>query len=267
MRALKFMLIFFINRDNNQMPYHFSPTEVQFNQKYQTLVNYLNQQENKSFSEIVEALANLPDNHILKDLFVLNGAGKSFLHLAAAKENLVLITFLKETGHDINLQDISNKTPLYEACENLKIKSVNALLGYQADSNLGNSQLLFKGIRNEEEGEISYYGENVPLVAAITSKVIVTPREFAAASMTHEDLSSLTDPKLATERARAIIVKNLLAKGANALLQTGIDHVSAFHRAIESKQFLVINEIADVSDFKIFEQRSRDGEAALNFSG
>ncbi len=65
-------------------------------------------------------MANLPNQAILKDLFVVNREGKSFLHLAAAQGDLVLIIFLKETDHEINHQDLNKKTPLYDACEKLK---------------------------------------------------------------------------------------------------------------------------------------------------
>lgn len=243
------------------MPYH-KLEEIEFNLKYQALVNY-----RERYKDISNALANLHNEPTLKDLFVLNGEDKSFLHIAAAEGNLAVITFLKETGHEINRQDLNKKTPLTDACEQLKIGSVNALLANGADPNLGDSHITFKA-RDDEE-ELSYLGENVPLVAAIESTATVTAeefREFAVTSISHEDLSRLTDNELATERVRAIIVKNLIAHGASILLQTGVDNSSAFHRAILLKKLLVVNEIADVGGPEIFNQCNRDGEAALNLA-
>ncbi len=251
---------FLINR-NTKMPYHYLE-EIEFNLKYQALVNY-----RERYKDISNALANLHNEPTLKDLFVLNGEAKSFLHIAAAEGNLAVITFLKETGHEINRQDFNKKTPLTDACKQLKIGSVNALLANGADPNLGDSHITFTAMHDGEQ--VSYLGENVPLVAAIESAATVTAeefREFAVTSISHEDLSRLTDNELATERVRAIIVKNLIAHGASILLQTGVDNSSAFHRAILLKKLLVINEIADVGGPEIFNQRNRDGEAALNLA-
>lgn len=87
------------------LPYHYLSTDAQFNQKYQALLNFLQRHENTLFPDILTALGQFSDGHILKDLFVVNEDGKSFFHLAAAEENLELLAFLQATGHEINLQE------------------------------------------------------------------------------------------------------------------------------------------------------------------
>ncbi|WP_342219393.1 ankyrin repeat domain-containing protein [Rickettsiella endosymbiont of Miltochrista miniata] len=245
------------------MPY--APiSETEFNNRYQLLAAYIQADganlNANDFLKIRQAGLNnfLPDGHALKgkNIFVVNRTNrKSFLHLAAAKENLFLIKFLKETGHEIDRQDAQHKTPLYDACNELKLAAVNRLLGYDADPNLGNGHLKVK-VGNQE-----YTGETVPLVAAIESTAIVTRAELSAA--TGEDFSGLTDQQ-ATEQARARLTKSLIAKGAQTDLQTGQENFSAFHRAIGLRKSLVVKEIADSGPDEIFRQFDRDGEVALH---
>lgn len=242
------------------MPYQ-QISNTEFTIKYKALIRYLEMHGNRPSSNVPNPWSNLGADHFLKDLFVLNSDGKSFLHIAAAEGNLELITFLKENHHEINRKDIHDRTPLYDACSQLKLGSVNILLGYGADPNLGNSDDLTTLTQNGKD--ISYRGEIIPLVAAIESEATVTAKEFVSTSTTHEDLSLLTE-ELATKRTKVTIVKNLLAKNANILLQTGIDDYSALHRAILHRELLVINEIADVGGAEIFEQHNRDGEVALH---
>lgn len=225
------------------MPYHELP-ETQFNQKYQALLSFLKLHENTLLPDILIALDQLPNDHILKDLFVVNAAGKSFLHLAAAEENLELLAFLKETGHEINKPDNNNKTPLYDACEKLKIKSVNALLNYRADPNLGDSHLLFEDVReiDGENKQVNYKGETIPLVAAIESKAVVSVEQLPA--ITDINYSRLNKAEL-TEHAAAIIVKKLIDSGVAINLQTGVDHFSALHRGVALGKPLIVKTLAE----------------------
>jgi|GEM_PF-3418019 len=242
------------------MPYQ-QLSDTEFSIKYKALILYLVMHRNRPSLHVSNPWANLAADPFLKGFFVLNSEGKSFLHVAAAEGNLELISFLVENHHEINRKDIHHKTPLYDACSQLKLGAVNTLLGYGADPNLGNSDVLTTVTQNGKD--ISYRGEIIPLVAAIESKAIVTVTEFVSTATTHENLSLLTE-KLATKRTQATIVKNLLVKDADILLQTGIDDYSALHRAILHRELLVINEIADVGGAEIFEQHNRDGEVALH---
>ncbi|MEN9917530.1 MAG: hypothetical protein RLY40_1472 [Pseudomonadota bacterium] len=226
------------------MPYHYLSTDAQFNQKYQALLNFLQRHENTLFPDILTALGQFSDGHILKDLFVVNEDGKSFFHLAAAEENLELLAFLQATGHEINLQDINKKTPLYDACAKLKIKSVNALLGYGADPNLGDSHLLFEDVR-EIDGrneQVIYKGETIPLVAAIESKAAVSVEQLPA--ITNINYSRLNKAEL-IEHAAAIIVKKLIDSGVAINLQTGAEHFSALHRGVALGKPLIVNTLAE----------------------
>jgi ankyrin repeat protein len=237
-------------------------SETEFNTRYQLLADYVQANEGKTNRGIEEGLNNLSNGNTLKDLFVLNPDGKSFLHKAAVEENLRLIDYLKTTGHPINLLDTQYKTPLYDACNELKLASVDALLNYGADPNLGDSDRTLPGAR--QGIAISYQGENVPLVAAIESTAMVTAAELS--EVTSQDFSQLTDEQ-ATNLAAAIIVKSLIEKRARIDLQTGIENFSALHRAIYHRKSLLVKAIADAPQAKtdkIFSQFDRDGEAALH---
>ncbi len=250
------------------MPYS-SISETEFNDRYQLLAAYIQANEAKlNANNLLQirqgGLSNfLPDGDDLKgkNIFVVNQTNrKSFLHLAAAEENLSLITFLKETGHEIDRQDAQHKTPLYDACDELKLRSVNALLGYNADPNLGNGHLKVK-VGNQE-----YTGETVPLVAAIESTAIVTRAELSAA--TGQDFSQLTTEQ-ATEQARDKITKSLIAKrpnggnGADVNLQTGQENFSALHRSIINLQISTVKVFTDFKDTD-FRLVDRDGQTALH---
>lgn len=269
------------------MPY--SPiSEDEFNTRYQLLADYFkkSKDEGKTDSEIKYGLDHLPNRHPLKNkkFLVLNRNNrKSFLHLAAAAGDWQLIHFLKETGHDINLQDAQHKTPLYDACAQLKLASANHLLGYAAiDPNLGNGHLKFKAMYDGVEQEFA--GDRVPLVVTIESKATVTARELSTA--TNEDFSQLTTEE-ATEQARARIVKILIAKDAIVNpqtgpgnfsplhppiinLQTGEENFSPLHRSIINLQSLIVKEITDSVEAdpekkkKTYTQVDRDGQAPLH---
>ena len=206
------------------MPYA-SISNLNFNQRYQLLANYIEANKDKTIDDIQQGLNNLPNEHDLKNknLFVLNQKRKSFLHQAAAKGNLLLIKFLKETGHDINLQDIEHKTPLYDACDQLRLTSVNALLTYGANPNLGTD-------------------ENFPLIATIESQEKVTAEELM--EVTGSNFSNLTEEQ-ATEHTAAFIVKKLIKHNVDINLQTGEEHFSSLHRAIALRKPLIVKELVD----------------------
>ncbi|MEN9449477.1 MAG: hypothetical protein RJA83_91 [Pseudomonadota bacterium] len=234
----------------------------EFNKRYQQLAKYIQDNastldENKLRVIQRNGLNNfLPNGHDLKNknLFVLGENRKSFLHKAAAEGDLILITFLKSTGHDINLIDAQHKTPLYDACDALKLSAVNHLLGYDADPNLGNGHLKVN-VGNQE-----YIGETVPLVATIESKATVTAAELSAA--TGEDFSQLT-PKEATEQARARITKSLIAKKADVNLQTGEENFAHLHRTIINLQPETVRVFTDFKDTN-FRLVDCDGQTPLH---
>jgi ankyrin repeat protein len=246
-------------------------SDAEFNNRYQLLDNYIKVQTNAgiSFPQIRYELNNLPNGHALKGkkFSVLNLKNrKSFLHKAAAAGNLLFIRFLKEGDPDlINRQDAQHKTPLYDACAQLKLAAADALLGYGADPDLGNGHITTPV---EHEGvTVDFTGEKVPLVATIESKATVTAAELSAA--TGEDFSQLTTED-ATEQAAAKIVKSLIAKGAEIDLQTGLENFSALHRSIINLKPLIVKEISDsvqadpIKKDKIFTQVDRDDQTALH---
>lgn len=235
--------------------------ETDFDTRYQLLADYLKANEDKTLPEIEYGLNHLPSGHALKNknLFVLSRDNrKSFLHKAAIEGNLLLITFLQKTGHDINLRDAQHKTPLYDACDQLKLQSVDALLGYAADPNLGNGHLTVKvSVEGVEE---EFTGKTIPLVAAIKSEATVTAAELSTA--TGEDFSQLTIEQ-ATEQAAAKIVKKLIASNADVNFQFGLENFSSLHLAIIYLKPLIVKEIADsgTADFRLVDL---DGQAALH---
>jgi ankyrin repeat protein len=102
-------------------------SEDEFIERYELLCDYLDENKNSNLQKIIEGLKNLPRYHPLHntDFFVKNKKnGKSFLHLGAGSENITLINFLKQIGHDINLLDHLGRTPLYDACYATKLQSV-----------------------------------------------------------------------------------------------------------------------------------------------
>jgi ankyrin repeat protein len=253
-----------MTRENKKMPYE-SLAEFEFNSTYQLLVDFIKANQDKTLPEIKYQLRNLPNGHALKNknFFVLNPKGKSFLHKAAAEENLVLITFLKETGHIIELLDLRHKTPLYDACAQLKLAAANHLLGYAANPNLGNGHLkqTYKNLDPITNTEIEYenFGEIIPLIAAIESKATVTAAELS--SVTGEDFSGLTTEE-ATEQAAVRVVKILIEKGANINLQSGRENFSALHRAIINLKPLIVKELADSgANFRLVD---KEGQTALH---
>lgn len=131
--------------------------ETDFDTRYQLLADYLKANEDKTLPEIEYGLNHLPNGHALKNknLFVLSrDTRKSFLHKAAIEGNLLLITFLQKTGHDINLRDAQHKTPLYDACDQLKLQSVNALLGYAAELSTATGED-FSQLSNEAASDLA----------------------------------------------------------------------------------------------------------------
>lgn len=209
-----------------------------FEKRYQDLLDYIENPNYATLQDKKAGLISLPDKHPLKNksLFVVNGEnGKSFLHLAAAQGKQPLIHFLINTGHDINLRDNQHKTPLYDACANLQLQSVDILLNYRADADFGNSHIV---VAIDEQG---YRGEKLALVAAIESKVVVTD----------------------TENTRAAIVRKLIAAGADVNLQTGEENFSALHYAVTNRKPLIVQEIVN-SGKANFRLVDRNGETALH---
>lgn len=246
------------------MPYTYLSKE-EFDNNYQVsaslLSSYIKENENN-----VANLRSIEQTFTNQNLFVLNGEnGKSFLHEAAARQNLPLITLLQKIGHDINLQDNQYKTPLYDACSQLKLASVITLLNYGANPNLGNSHLMFQGNRNGIDGLVTYQGETIPLVATIESTATVTAEQLTTAltrMQSVEVFSGLTTEE-ATKHAAALIVKKLIEKGVRTNLQTGLDNFSALHRAIIHTQSLTVKELihsGQVNPYLV----DRDGETGLH---
>ena len=232
------------------MPHYLSISSSEFNARYNKLATYLSFDinANKPFSEIINELKNLfsSDAEILRTqadldrkLFVLNRDEnhKTFLHKAAAENNIRSLIFLRETGHDIDLTDGIHRTALYVACDQLKLISVQTLLRFGANPNKGNTQLV-GGIR----------GDRTPLNAVINSELI-------------DD--RLVDINPDYERIAANIVKKLIAAGADVNLQTGNENFSAVHRAIINRKPLILQEI--ISSGKAnFDLVNIDGETVLH---
>lgn len=242
------------------MPSYLSKEE--FDNKYQVSASLLSDyiKENN-----IEDLHHIEETFKDQNLFVLSENGKSFLHAAAAKENVPLITLLKKIGHNINRLDRHYKTPLYDACSELKLASVNALLDYGANPNLGNSHLMFQGKRNEIDGLVTYQGETVPLVATIESTATVTAEQLTTTltrMQSVEVFSGLTTEE-ATKRAAALIVKKLIERGVNINLQTGLDYFSSLHRAISYTQSLIVKEMIHSGRVNPY-LLDRDGETGLH---
>jgi hypothetical protein len=152
-------------------------SEKEFSVLYEQLAHYVETHLNINIGEIVRGLNALPIEHSLKSFSVVNSEnGKSFVDVAAAQGNFILISVLEEIGHDFNLKDKEDKTPLYDACDNLKLASVNALLAQGGvDVNRGNSGLIVK--KRQGRIEVDCVGKNVSLVTAIESNAQVTATE------------------------------------------------------------------------------------------
>ncbi|WP_342146152.1 ankyrin repeat domain-containing protein [Rickettsiella endosymbiont of Aleochara curtula] len=86
--------------------------------------------------------------------------GKILLHEAAAKGNNHVITFLKNTGHNINMQDSAGITPLTEACRKNLLGTFDLVLSYGADPKLGGN-----------------YAKNTPLRALIEAETVDERKE------------------------------------------------------------------------------------------
>ncbi len=203
-------------------------SEDRFIERYELLDDYLKENQQSNFHQIIEKLRDLPSHHLLynKDFFVINKKnGKPFLHIAAELENITLINFLKEMGHDINLPDRIGKTPLYDACYAIKLQSVISLLNYHADPNLGTSG-----------SKISL----LPLLAFIKPKPI----------------SSVDEVTVAT------IVEKLIVAGANINQQTGPENLTPLHHAIIDRRKLIVQAlIHGKADLSIV---NADGETGLH---
>ncbi len=111
-----------------------------------------------------------------------------------------------------------------------------------------------------QEGEqVSYRGENIPLVATIQSKSVVSAEQLQ--TITSINYSRLSKEGLA-EHTAIKIVKKLIEHGVAINLQTGADHFSALHRSVALRKPLIVRELAgNHADFTL---PSVDGMSALH---
>ncbi|WP_342147635.1 ankyrin repeat domain-containing protein [Rickettsiella endosymbiont of Aleochara curtula] len=229
------------------MPSYTAISKSDFDDRYSKLSEVVNREYNLDtpfldsllplFSSNINKLTTQED--LDKKFFVLNKDEnyKSFLHKAAAENNLRLIIYLEKTNHDIDLTDGLHRTALYVACDQLKLNAVQALLLRGANPNIGNTQLV-AGIR----------GDRTPLNAVINSELID---------------SSLVVANANNERIAAIITKKLIDAGADVNLQTGEENFSALHRAILNRKPLILQEIIN-SDKANYELVSNDRDTILH---
>lgn len=229
------------------MPSYTSISEQEFNIRYNKLVNYLSSDINadKEFLQQVHELMILlssdtevltTPNDLNKKLLVLNREknDKCFFHKAAIEENLRIMIFLKTMKHNINRLDKSRRSPLYDACDQLKLRSVHTLLELGANPYKKNTVLK----RNDK----------LPLNAVIDSQLI-------------DSRLAVVNP--ANERIGLLIVEKLIIAEADVNLQTGPEKFSPLHRAIINRKPLILQKIINSGEAN-YELVSSDGDTILH---